>query len=229
MCYHSSTPSKKKLKEAFPKYHVDWDGDLYAPEGQYYHVSGFVRPWLPVTLNTAESNIGLARWKLIPFWVKDEVEAVKYTNTLNAEGESVFEKASYKPYIKQNRGLLYVDGFYEPHKVKGVKETENYYLHLPGKEIFTLGIVWAEFNGYPTFSVITTEANPQLAEIHNQKKRMPFVVDPANREAWLSASDPMEIKHLIRPWDGEFLAHRTARVTAIRGTDTNVPEIQDEV
>lgn len=122
-----------------------------------------------------------------------------------------------------------MDGFFEPHKVAGVKETENYYLYLPEKEIFTLGIVWAEFNGYPTFSVITTEANPQLAEIHNEKKRMPFVVDPSYREAWLQADDPAEIEQLIRPWDGEFQAHRVARVTAIRGTDTNVPEIQEEI
>lgn len=229
MCYHASTPSKKKLKEAFPKYHVDWDGNLYAPNERYYHVSGFVRPWLPVTLNASPTDIGLARWKLIPFWVKDEEGAGKYANTLNAEGESIFEKASYKPYIKKNRGLLYVDGFYEPHKVKGVKQTENYFLHLPDQEIFTLGIVWSEFNGYPTFSVVTTQANPQLEEIHNEKKRMPFVVGPADREAWLHASDPVEIKQLMRPWEGEFQAHRTARVTAIRGTDTNVPEIQKEI
>ncbi len=100
---------------------------------------------------------------------------------------------------------------------------------MPDKAIFTLGIVWSTFNGYPTFSILTTHANPQLAVIHNEKKRMPFVVDPADRDAWLNATDPAEIKQVMRPWDGEFKAHRTARVTAIRGTDTNVPEIQDEV
>lgn len=125
--------------------------------------------------------------------------------------------------------MLYVDGFYEPHKVAGVKDTENYFLFLPEKEVFTLGIVWAEFAGYPTFTVVTTHANPQLEIIHNEKKRMPFVVDPADREAWLHASDPLEIKSLIRPWDGEFEAHRVARVTAMRGGDTNNPDIQKEV
>jgi len=229
MCYHSSTPSKKELREAFPKYHVDWDGNLYSPDEKYYHVSGFVRPWLPVELNSEPKSIGLARWKLIPFWIKTEEDAAKYANTLNAESESIFEKASYKNYIKKNRGLLYVDGFYEPHKVAGVKETENYYLHLPNKEIFTLGIVWSEFNGYPTFSIITTAANPQLEEIHNEKKRMPFVVPPEIREEWLQTDDPVGLKQLMRPWDGEFQAHRVRRVTAARGENTNVPEIQEPI
>lgn len=223
MCYHSSHPSEKKIRKQFKTLGVEYKGDTL------FHVSGFTRPYLPVTLNAEPDKVISARWKLIPFWVKDEDGAGKYANTLNAEGESIFEKASYKPYIKKNRGLLYVDGFYEPHKVAGVKDTENYYLYLPEKEIFTLGIVWSEFNGYPTFSVITTEANPQLAEIHNEKKRMPFVVDAADREAWLQADDPIAIKQLIRPWDGEFQAHRVARVTAIRGTDTNVPGIQEEI
>lgn len=224
MCYHASTPPKEKLQPLKPKVNLELDPDY---DG-FFHVSGFVRPYLPVTLNTDQDTIQLARWKLIPFWVKTEADAAKYANTLNAEGESIFEKASYKRYVGTNRGLLYVDGFYEPHKVRGIKDTENYYLHLPQKEVFTLGIVWAEFAGYPTFTVVTTAASPQLEEIHNEKKRMPFVVDPTDREAWLNASDPVEIKQLIKPWAGEFEARRVARVTAIRG-ETNIPEIQKEI
>src|SRR5690606_28768101 len=214
---------KKKLQQQFPAKKIAYE------QPELFHISGFVRPYLPVTLNDSPDAIVEARWKLIPFWVKTEEDAAKYANTLNAEGESIFEKASYKRYIGRQRGLLYVYGFYEPHKVAGVKETENYFLYLPEKAVFTLGIVWAEFNGYPTFTVVTTPANPQLEEIHNEKKRMPFVVDPRDREVWLAATDPVEIKSLIKPWDGEFLAHRVARVTAARGINTNVPEIQGEV
>lgn len=222
MCYHVATPSMKKLKERTKK-------TVTYEQPEIFHVSGFTRPYLPVTLNAEPDLVQAGRWKLIPFWVKTEADAAKYANTLNAEGESIFEKASYKRYIGSQRGLLYVNGFYEPHKVAGVKETENYFIYLPEKEIFTLGIVWAEFNGYPTFTVVTTPANPLLEEIHNEKKRMPFVVDPADRKAWLHATDPVEIKSLMRPWDGEFQAHRVARVTAARGVDTNVEGIQGEV
>lgn len=234
MCYHSSTPSKAQLRHAFPKYHIDWDGNLYSPEEEYYHVSGFTRPFLPTTLNTEPTTISLSRWKLLPFWVKSEQDASKYANTLNAESESIFEKSSYKNFIGKYRGLLYVNGFYEPHKVQGQKETENYFLHLPDKEIFTLGIVYAPWEDkqtgarYNTFSIITTAANEQLAEIHNEKKRMPLVISQDMRTDWLDASDPVEIKNLMQPWYGEFSAHRTARVTAMKG-NTNFPEIQQPI
>ncbi|HWK58124.1 MAG TPA: SOS response-associated peptidase family protein [Parapedobacter sp.] len=223
MCYHTSHPDERAIRKHFKSLGSEYQGE------RIYHVSGFVRPTLPAILNNRPDTVVPARWKLIPFWVKDEEGANKYANTLNAESESIFEKASYKNFITKNRGLLIVDGFFEPHKVAGVKDTENYYLHLEHHEPFTLGIVWAEFNGYPTFSVITTKANPQLEEIHNEKKRMPFVVDPVDRDDWLNATDPIEIKQLMRPWDGEFFAHRVRRVTAIRGEDTNVPEIQDPI
>jgi len=49
------------------------------------------------------------------------------------------------------------------HKVSGQKGTENYYIYTPTKEIFAI---------YPTFSLITTAANPLIEEIHNEKKRM---------------------------------------------------------
>ncbi|HAK29167.1 MAG TPA: SOS response-associated peptidase [Sphingobacterium sp.] len=167
MCYHTSTPSTKQLVDALQGKNVHYQNE------EIFHVSGFTRPYLPVTLNESQDSIVAARWKLIPFWVKTEDDAAKYANTLNAESESIFEKASYKNYIGKTRGLLYVNGFYEPHKVAGQKETENYYIYTPTKEIFTIGVVYSNFkdyetnNVYPTFSVITTAANPLLEEIHN--------------------------------------------------------------
>lgn len=222
MCYHTAHPGKGELKKQFHSKEVVYD------QQEIFHTSGFGRPFLPVTLGVEPGLIVEARWKLIPYWVKDEEQAKRYANTLNAEGESVFEKASYKPYIAHQRGLLYVTGFYEPHKVAGQKQTENYFIYLPHREIFTLGIVWAMFNSYPTFSILTTPANPQVALIHNEKKRMPLVIDPADRRAWLSLnSDPAEVRSLIKPWEGSFEAHRVTRVTGMRaGEDTNHPDIQ---
>lgn len=229
MCYATSIPEQKDLMSQFKKKKVKYDRD------QYYHVSGFVRPFLPVTLNNNIDVIDEARWKLIPFWVKTEEAAKKYANTLNAESETVFEKASYKPYVMKNRGLLYVNGFYEPHKVKGVKDTENYYIYKPNKEIFTLGIVYAPFTDketgefYNSFTILTTKANPLLEEIHNEKKRMPFVVPEYNREAWLNSTSKEEIQSLMKPYEFELSTHRVMRVTAARGLDLNYPEVQNPI
>ncbi len=229
MCYHAASPSKEGLKQTFPEKKILYDQDVY------YHVSGFTRPYLPVTLNTDDETIISARWKLIPSWVKSEAYSAKYANTLNAEGESIFEKASYKHYISTQRGLLYVTGFYEPHKVKNQKETDNYFIYAPQQQIFTLGIVYANFadqetgETYPTFSVITTPANPLLEEIHNEKKRMPLIIPADKREAWLFAEGKQEIQSLFQPYAGELGSHQVMRVTAARGADTNRPDVQEAI
>lgn len=229
MCYHVGSPSKKDLKVKLPKKQIRYQGD------EIFHVSGFARPYLPVTLNSNVDVVESARWKLLPFWVKTEQEAAKYANTLNAESESIFEKASYKNYITKNRGLLYVSGFYEPHKVKGVKETENYFIYTPDHSILTLGIVYSNFTDqetgetYPTFTIITTKANPLLEEIHNEKKRMPLIISEADRDAWLFAEGKEEIQSLMKPYSHELGSHQVFRVTGARREETNVPDIQKPI
>ena len=223
MCYHAATPGKLKLKEMNPDKVVTYDQDVI------YHISGFTRPYLPVTLNSNIDLIQESRWKLIPFWVKTEADADKYANTLNAKCEEVFEKASYKNAITKQRGLLYVTGFFEPHATDGKKNDETYFIQNPNSPIFTLGIVCTPWQDYSTFSIITTPANPQMEEIHNVGKRMPLIIPQEKHHNWLLAQGRDEIESLMVPYEGELHSHRTARVTSARGIDTNIPTIQDEV
>lgn len=230
MCYHASVPDYIQFKIHFPTKKITYDMDK-----PYYHVSGFTRPFLPVTLNNEPEVIQGAQWKLLPFWVKNEEQAKKYANTLNAESESIFEKASYKNYIKKYRGLLWVDGFFEPHKNRVTGASENYYIYEPDKRIFSLGIVFSPWVNEETgevrntFSIITTKANELLAEIHNEKKRMPLVIPEADRDAWLFADGKEQIESLMVPYEGEFSAHKVHRVTADRTGETNRPDIQNEI
>ena len=106
MCYHTANPDANALRKTFKEMTVLYD------QPEIFHVSGFTRPYLPVTLNSNIDEIVPARWKLIPFWVKSEEEADKYANTLNARNDDIFEKASYKNAITKTRGLLYVKGFF---------------------------------------------------------------------------------------------------------------------
>src|SRR5690606_19004130 len=228
MCYHASTPSKAKLMEELPQYTVNYDGD------QFFHVSSFTRPFLPVTTKENFRTVEAAQWKLLPFWVKTEEEAKKYANTCNAESESIFEKASYKSYIGKHRGLLWVDGFYEPHKVKGQKDTENYFIFLPEKRIFSIGIVVAPWTNQETgeiintFSVLTTQAHDLLAEVHSERKRGRPTSPPDARDAWPDAEGKDRSKESMVPYRGLLQAHKTAtRVTADRTGNANRPDMQD--
>lgn len=230
MCYHASVASKVKFEIELPQYQL-----VYDFEDPIYHVSSFTRPFMPVTTNDKPDVIDSAQWKLLPFWVKTEEEAKKYANTCNAESESIFEKASYKNYIGKSRGLLWVDGFFEPHKNRISGKGENYYIHFPEKRIFSIGIVVAPWVNketgelIKTFSVLTTKANPLLEEIHNEKKRMPLIIPEGSREGWLSAQGKDQINEYLQPYDGDLLAHKVYRVTADRTGTTNRPDIQDPI
>ncbi len=231
MCYNSASPNKEKLELTAKELGLvlDFDSEDYT---HYYHISGFERPFLPVSLNIAPDKIQLARWKLLPHWVKTEEEGKKYANTLNADSTKIFNTASYKPYIQKYRGLLWVEGFFEPHQPDYQKETENYFIYQPDKKIFTLGIVYAPWTDqstgehYPSFSIITTDATPMMAEIHNVKKRMPLIIGENQREQWLQADSREYIESLMVPYNGPLSAHKVRRVTAAKGMNTNVPEVQ---
>jgi putative SOS response-associated peptidase YedK len=193
MCYKVSTPDKDQLEGYFQKQEIN-QGQLFTVNDfqHYYHADGFTMPFLPVTTSDQPRVVQPALWKLLPHWVKNEAEAKKYANTLNATCEAIFEKASFKPYIGRNRALLWINGFFEPHH-PSAKVTVPYYIHSMDGNPFTLGCVYSNWLDQDTgeliktFSIITTPANELLSQIHNDKKRMPLVIPPDQRQRWLSA------------------------------------------
>jgi len=79
---------------------------------------------------------------------------------------------------------------------------------------------------YPTFSVLTTPANPLLAEIHNEKKRMPLIISPQDRENWLFAKEKNDIQKLIKPFSGELDANKVLPEISENTKATKQPNIQ---
>jgi putative SOS response-associated peptidase YedK len=226
MCYHVSTPDKTALQKDLPELEII--GDFQ----KNWHISGFSRPALPTTLNENTQQVVSAWWKLLPFWVTNEEEAAKYANTLNADSTEIFEKKSYSRYILKYRGVLWVDAFYEPQKIKGVKETDNYLIYKPDRTIFPLGIVYAPWKNQDTgevkntFAVITVDPNPFVQEIHH---RMPLILNPNNLDKWMNCKTKDDVKSFFSPYDGELQAHKTYRVTGARGENTNRPDIQNQI
>ena len=95
--YYASKPPVKQKKVILPEIPF------------HYLVSGFSQPELPVI--TTE-GLQLYEWGLIPSWVRDEDSAAEIrTKTLNAMGETVFEKPSFRTNIGTHRCLFPVSGF----------------------------------------------------------------------------------------------------------------------
>jgi putative SOS response-associated peptidase YedK len=138
-----------------------------------------------VIINDGEKNIYTAfQWGLIPHWAKDS--KIGY-NMINAKAETINQKSSFKQPIKNKRCLIPADGFYE-WKMSDSKKIP-YYIYLKDSSLFSMAGLYdewisAENKKIITFTIITTEANDLIADIHD-KKRMPVIIEKKDRELWL--------------------------------------------
>lgn len=131
-------------------------------------------------------------WGLIPFWAKDN--SIR-KNTLNARFETLREKASFRSSLN-NRCLVLSDGFYEWQWLdeKG-KKKQKYLITRPNEEAFAFAGLYNDWIDkstgeiVKTYTIITTKANELMANIHNTKKRMPFILSPEIEEAWLMGEE----------------------------------------
>ena len=172
-----------------------------------YVSSAFAHPDLLV-LSEVDSTptLHLAKWGLIPSWVKSVQDAEEISNaTLNARGETIFDKPSFFQSVRHSRCIIPVNGFYEWQHIGDKKQP--YYISLKDQEIFSLGGLYSEWTNSDTgtksetFSIITVEANPLMREIHNTKFRMPLIIFPEHEKEWISTTTTSpQIHSLIAPY-----------------------------
>jgi putative SOS response-associated peptidase YedK len=190
-----------------------------------FAVSGFEHPELPVLVSNATLEWVPMRWGLIPLWCKDWNAALEMSNmTLNARGESVFEKPAFKHAASTRRGVIPITGFYEYKHVKG--KTFPFFIDWMDEEVRWVACVcdeWKDREGgetWFTFSMVTTKGNSMMAEIHNNPRldepRMPVFLQGQDILSWLNPETPIEtLKSLLRPAGPENM--RAHAVKPLRG------------
>lgn len=242
MCYDIRTKLESMLKRARHNNDEARINDLlkelepYRPE-DLFHASGFTHPELLIYTNHEPHVPITAHWGLVPSWIKDRAEQLKFWNqTLNARGETIFEKSSFRHSARQKRALLYVDGFFEHHEYQGKK----FPFHIRKKDgtPMALACLWSEWidkstgEVLTTFSIVTTHANPMMAKIHNNptlpEPRMPVILPEDMEDDWLKPchedTDKAMLLDLVHPFPQEELTAFTVR--RLRGKEAvgNVPE-----
>ncbi len=230
MCY-----SAKSLKTAALKRAVH-DGDTAIAEqlrveleelpglADHVHVSAFTHPALVGYTGDEPFRPQLLTWGLIPAWTKDEAQAKKLrVQTLNARGETIFDKPAFRKSAMDKRCLIFVNGFYEHQHF--MKRTYPWFIHVKGRDAFALAGLWDEWRDpvsgivQRTFSIVTTAGNPLMAKIHNNPKidgpRMPLILPPELEDEWLrpvaDERDAERIKQLILPFPEEEMEAHTVR------------------
>jgi len=137
---------------------------------------------VPVIIANSPRRIVCMRWGLIPHWAKDEKAAYKM---INARVETLTQRPAFRGLLGHNRCLVPASGFYE-WQGEGRDKTP-YYIYPEDQSYLALtGLydVWITATGEAlyTFTIITTEADPFMARLHN---RMPPILARELEDAWL--------------------------------------------
>lgn len=227
MCYNLSTVDSKDTDEmtddnALRKYYHELN-----KFEKHYFLSGHDHPELPVI---TKEGIQLYRWGIIPPWTKDEFGVKELgSKTLNAIGEEVFEKPSYKDPILQSRGILLVSGFFEWHDIN--KKKYPYFIRPKHNHYFAIGTINNTWHQLRCFSILTTVANPLMQNIHNIKKRQPLIVSINNIEDWLShdlSKDQIQSLIATSPAD-DMEAYTVTNLINNTRNFRDIPEVLKEV
>lgn len=184
MCYsNSSTSTTQQLAERYQKLQPEQPIEL-----KYYFASGFQFPEWHIISN--DQTLQQMRWGLLPRWFSGSNPVEFASKTLNARLESAAEKASFKHLLTTNRCLVPSTGFFE-WQTDG-KNKQPYLIKDPAQSIFSIaGLHDTWFNPSTgqkeqTFTILTTQANSLMSEIHNTKLRMPLVLAPHEEKEWLA-------------------------------------------
>lgn len=187
MCF-----SYKLSKEQIERINKKLEGieELFKDDIKTIQFNAFTHPQAPVITNDAPDKVQLLQWGLLPHWAKDKTIQ---NSTLNARIETIHEKPSFRDCVNQ-RCLIPADGFYEWQWLdeKG-KNKQKYHIHIPDEELFYFAGLWSKWTDkqtgelLKTYTILTSEANPLMAETHNTKKRMPIIVQ--DEKEWLESGN----------------------------------------
>lgn len=188
--------SAQALHDAFKIISDDLDFAFVTPDYNVYPTpAGAAKDrWITapiIRLSGGKAETLPAVWLLIPKWAKGQIP--KYS-TCNAKAENVATTKSYQHAWKRGqRCLVPATGIYEWQAVQGAKTKQPYNITVSDQPAFAMGGIWELSTDDRTgesvlsYSILTTQANPLMAEIHNTKKRMPVIIAPDDYQQWLEA------------------------------------------
>jgi putative SOS response-associated peptidase YedK len=181
MCFHTSnTKSAIQLEDRFDARFEDIT--IYEPN---YHLNGFDYGYMYIVTQDNDEVIEPAKWGLLPLDFNDADGFRKRFNTLNARSETALNSTMFYEPIRERRCLILADGFFESKHVNG--KTYPHYIKYKNNEAFAFAGIYNQHDvGVYSCSILTTEANPFMADIHNTKKRMPLILDNLYENKWLS-------------------------------------------
>ncbi len=164
-------------------------------------------------------------WGLVPMWAKDPSIG---NRLINARGETLAEKPSFRGSLKYKRCLIFADGFYEWRAHHGKKTKTPFFIHMKDRKPFAFAGLWDTWNSSDgslirSCTLITTEPNELMAMIHD---RMPVILHPREYAKWLepSAQTPEQVLPLIKPFPADEMDAYPVS-TLVNKASNDMPEL----
>ena len=175
---------------------------------------------VPVVVSFEGAVTGqMMRWGLLP-----HAGEAKFP-LINATVEKLETWYAWRqPWERRQRCILVMAGFYEPHLFDDGRK-EPFYVHLADRPVFGVAGLWdrrrqADGTDVLSCALITVPANRLMAEIHNEKQRMPAVLREEDHEAWLQGG-LLEAKAALAPYPSDTMVawQVSRRLYAVRSPD----------
>lgn len=162
------------------------------------------------------------QWGLVPVWAKDPKIGSKM---INARGETVADKPSFRSAFIRRRCLIPASGFYEWQQLDSKTKQPWNIVRSDGLPLVFAGL-WEQWKSplgevLESCTIITTEANQFMAEIHD---RMPVILGKECWDAWLDCEgdDSSSLHALLVPCPNDWLM-RTAVSTYVNNIRNESP------
>jgi putative SOS response-associated peptidase YedK len=146
-------------------------------------------------------------WGLIPMWAKDPTIG---SRLINARGETLAEKPSFRGSYRHKRCIILADGFYEWKTFGDRKNKTPYYIHMQDRQPFGIAGLWDSWespdgSSIKTCTIITTTPNELMEKIHD---RMPVILHSRDYAKWLDAAPqtPENLQPLIKPFSADAMS-----------------------
>jgi putative SOS response-associated peptidase YedK len=153
-------------------------------------------------LNANPYVITVSTWGFRPEWADwRDVHPV-----INARAETVATKPFFRQAFRTKRCLVLADGFYEWQRTG--KGKLPYWITLKTGEPFAFAGLWSmgqdgQCRPWSTFAIITTDANPLVAHIHD---RMPVILALEDEATWLHPeASPAQAQDCLKPFPAHLL------------------------
>ena len=210
---YSLSHSKEKLEERFKV-------KMTEPWKPRYNVAP--TQIMPVITNKNPTEFSFFKWGFIPGWSLNDASSL---NMINARAETILSKAPFKQVMKTQRCLIPADGFFE-WKKQG-KNKIAYRITLNSDDAMAFAGVWDSWERprdgeiINTFSIITTESNQLMKEIHD---RMPVIIPKDLESTWLEEKlTETEIQMMLKPFDTDKMnCYKVNKI--VNSTSYDIPE-----